>query len=123
MTEDDTTLSLVLLQPKLEEFNPISLYLVTWTGGDDLRRVKTFNKKDLIQKMPFKHSREVMLEATVKAGRYLIIPATFDQCKEASFLIRVNGGGKKVNVGLLKDNEVRVITRSDFDLGAPCLCS
>ena len=57
------------------------------------RKYRMHDRMDRVHAGPFMQARSILSRISVKKGRYLLVPSTFDQGQEGLFLLRLYTSG------------------------------
>ncbi|XP_013401269.1 calpain-5 isoform X3 [Lingula anatina] len=80
---------------------------------EENRRYRVHRPQEIVKSSAFRNSRSIFLRHTLKKGRYVLLPCTFEPGKEGQFLLRMYTSS---------DNDAREIIRDlpPPDLWMPC---
>ena len=71
----------------------VQLMCVCLMQTDLNRKYRMHDRMDRVHAGPFMQARSILSRISVKKGRYLLVPSTFDQGQEGLFLLRLYTSG------------------------------
>eukprot|EP01087_Luapelamoeba_hula_P015527 TRINITY_DN4652_c0_g1_i3.p1 TRINITY_DN4652_c0_g1~~TRINITY_DN4652_c0_g1_i3.p1 ORF type:complete len:593 (+),score=120.95 TRINITY_DN4652_c0_g1_i3:1157-2935(+) len=94
---DKTQVQLLVLQTAKSKFDDVGMYLAKLSASEDSSSKLVSAPSNIIDKANFASASEAHLASALDAGRYVVIPCTFDPHNEGVFQLRVYSD-KDVNV-------------------------